>query len=247
MPRARRPRNPACPDRRRSPINPDRCSDSRRRRERCACSRRRRRRALMAFGEPRQIEPIRDLLCRPFALPMLPDVVQDWKPAPARLGADRIEQRIIGPAARQELDADRPARRAPIDLVQRVIGVIRVHGHEHPHAIRLAFPEREHGVVAERHVGRRGEIGRRREAPRAENRRHVIGHADALAGAEPGSVHRGPIGAAGVRVMKVRVGVDQRPAAGRHACASSSRRFTSASLAPLSINRSASSSCANAG
>ena len=210
-------------------------------------------RARVACGEPREVGAVRDLLRRPLAATMLPDVMQDGQPALACELRDRVEERIVRATARQKLDAHGPLPHTPFDLRERVVRVVRVHRHEHAHAVRFGTRDREHLVVAARHVLRRREVGRRGEAVAAERRRDVPGDADAITGTQPRGVEVGPVVAAGVRVVEVRVRVDQRFRAGegrgetrawwrRHR--SSSRSSTNAWLATASISRSASSSCA---
>src|SRR5215217_6524964 len=109
---------------------------------------------------------------------MLPDVMENRQP-PLRCELGHgIEQRIIGAAACEELDTNRTASGTPLDLPKCVLGVVRIHGGEHPNALRLASTNRQHRVVAARYVGGRWEIRRRRETVTAENRCNVVRDAD---------------------------------------------------------------------
>ena len=69
------------------------------------------RRARMPQRERAEIDAVGDLLAGPLARAMLPDVMQHRQPAFRCLFGDRIEQRIVGAAARRELDADGAALR----------------------------------------------------------------------------------------------------------------------------------------
>ena len=70
------------------------------------------------------------------------------RPVRGALG-DRIEQRIVRAPAGEQFDADRAALDAPLDLTQRVIGVIRIHRDVHTHATVLTRGDLEHRVVAD--------------------------------------------------------------------------------------------------
>jgi len=103
--------------------------------------------ARMPLGKPREIAPVGDFLVRPLAGAMLPDVVQDRKTVHRGRLANRIEQRVIGSATREQLHTDCPALDAALDLRQRVIGVIRVHCHIPPDA--RIFGELRHRIVSD--------------------------------------------------------------------------------------------------
>ncbi len=75
----------------------------------------------MPRRESREVDAIGDLLRRPFARAVLPDVVQHRKAACAGEYADGVEQRIVRAAAGEQLHADRPALDAAVDLVERMI------------------------------------------------------------------------------------------------------------------------------
>jgi hypothetical protein len=51
---------------------------------------------------------------------MLPDVVQQRNAPLGGHPADRIQQGVVGPAARRQLDADHPGIEATVELSQRV-------------------------------------------------------------------------------------------------------------------------------
>src|SRR5207237_7337678 len=102
---------------------------------------------VMPAREAREIGAVRNLLAGPITASMLPDMMQNRKAEFARALADRIQQRIVGSPAREQLDADGAALDAPLDFRQRVLGVVRVDGHEHPYELTLALAQREHCVV----------------------------------------------------------------------------------------------------
>src|SRR5207245_4357069 len=72
----------------------------------------------MTLRERAQLEGVRGLLPRPIAPPVLPHVVQHRESALARELADRIEQGIVRPPARGELDADHTGGAAAVDFAQ---------------------------------------------------------------------------------------------------------------------------------
>ena len=117
--------------------------------------------ARMPAREVREIGAVRDLLSGPLAASVLPDVVQNREPVAGRRLAHGIEQRIVGPAAREQLHADRALADASIDLRERVGRVVGVHGDVHGDAPPLALEHVHHGVVPGGHVVRRREVRRR--------------------------------------------------------------------------------------
>jgi hypothetical protein len=206
----------------------------------------------MSRGEACELHAVGCLLPRPVAPAVLPDVLEDRGTSSRRFRSDRIEQRIIGATTGGELDADRTAREASLDLTQRVLAIVRIHGDIAANAIAFPLLQGHHLIVAHRHVGGRREIDRRRVAPAAEDRSDVHRDADAFAGAEPRRIPFAPILSAAPRVQKVGVNLDQRLASRQRLVRqsrahSSSRRRTSAELAALSIPAMASSSWANDG
>ena len=80
----------------------------------------------MAAGEGAQLDGIGGLLTRPVAAAMLPDMLQHGHaPLAGELG-NRVEQPIVGPAARRQLDADHPRVETAHDFGARVRRVIRI-------------------------------------------------------------------------------------------------------------------------
>src|SRR4051812_36506160 len=105
-------------------------------------------------------------------------MVENWK-APLRSNLRyRIEERIVRPTTREQLDSDRPARHASIDLSERVIGVVRIHRDEHADSFLLARTDLEHRVVAACDILWRGEVRGRRKSVAAEDGGDVIRDAD---------------------------------------------------------------------
>src|SRR3989442_9181514 len=80
----------------------------------------------MSGGEVAQLGGVGRLLARSVPTTVLPDVVEDRQPVSSGGGADRIEQRIGGAAARGEFDADGAGRAAPLDFGERVVRAVRV-------------------------------------------------------------------------------------------------------------------------
>jgi hypothetical protein len=140
---------------------------------------------------------------------MLPDMVQHRHPALGREAADRLEQRIVGPAAGGQLDADHPRVEAAGDLGQRRSGVVGIDRDVGAHPPGLLPLEAEQEVVAVAQVLGRGEVGRRGVAPTAQDGGHVHGNADAIARAQPAGVALPPVGARGSIVQEMRMDVDE--------------------------------------
>ena len=132
-----------------------------------------------------------------------------------RAVANRIEQRIVRAAARQQLDAHRASRDAAIDLADCVLGEVRVDRHEHAYEVALLFAQGEHRVVSRDDIGRRRKVGGRGEPVRAEHRCDVTGDSDARSGAQPRGIHVRPVGSTAAGVEKMRVCVDERLGRGR--------------------------------
>jgi hypothetical protein len=86
--------------------------------------------------------------------------MQNRQTALGRHLRDRIEQRVVGASAREQFDADSPARDATLDFGERVPRVVGIHGHVHPHTRRLARGNLQHRVVAQHDVIRRRKVGR---------------------------------------------------------------------------------------
>ena len=133
----------------------------------------------MPHREAREIRAVGNLLVRPLAPPVLPDVVEHAAARASRrarrsdraAGRPRDGSRAASPRSRPRRRIARsPAAHARCDS-----------GSPSPSCAR-ALPsrphEREHRVVAERDVGGRRKVRRRREAVAAEYRRHVARHAD---------------------------------------------------------------------
>jgi hypothetical protein len=197
--------------------------------------------------QPREVGAVGDLLRRPVATTVLPDVMENREPTLGRELGDRVEQRIVGAAAGKQLDTDRTARRAALDLGQRMSGVIRIDRRVHPNERLLARRDLEHRVVSENDVVRRRKVRRRSMTVGTEHRRDMPRYADPLTSPEPRSVDLAPVGTSCFRMIEVRVNVDEwlsaRESAHSLPC-SSSRSATNAALAPASTSRTASSSCA---
>ncbi len=88
--------------------------------------------------------------------------------------------RSVGPSARRELDADGPAGHRILDFLHRVRREVGIHGDIRPHARPFGLCEREHPAIGPRLIVGRGEVRRRRMAPRAQHGRHMRTHADFL-------------------------------------------------------------------
>ena len=102
----------------------------------------------------------RGLLAGVVAPPVLPDMVQDRHPPLGGEAADRVEERVVRPAAGRQLDADHARVETASDLRQRIVGVVGIHRDVAPDATRMLALQVQEAVVAEAAVGGRGEVGR---------------------------------------------------------------------------------------
>ena len=117
----------------------------------------------VAGRELGELDGVRGLLPRVFPPAVLPDVVQHRDAPLGRHLADRIEQRIGGPAACGELDADHAGIEAALELGLGVGAKVGIDDAVAADAGRVSPLQREQAVVAVLDVGGRGKVDRRRQ------------------------------------------------------------------------------------
>src|SRR5712671_301761 len=159
--------------------------------------------------ERAQLSCVGCLLSRPVTAPVLPDVLEHWDAALLRQRGNRIEQRIVRPAARRELDPDHPRVEAPYDLGAGVGAVIRVDAHVAANAVGMGSLRREECIVPGCDIARRGKVGGRREAKTAQYRGDVHRNTDLAARCEPALIALAPVGAGRPLMVKMSVDVDK--------------------------------------
>ena len=204
----------------------------------------------MSRRETGEIDGVGRILPGNMRRPPLPRVVQHRQVMLRGILHHGIEQWIGRAARRGELDTDRAASAATLELLEGECRVVRVDGGPGPHPRRLRGLHRQHGVIPVNRVVRRLEVGRRRGPPPAQYRTDVPGDPDALAGGEPRGIQLAPAGAAGSFLVEMSVDIDQRSIA-RERCRPGRRHSspagalvmaTSAELAQRSISTRVSSS-----
>ncbi len=161
----------------------------------------------MTSREGAELNGVRRFLPRPVAPAVLPDVLEHGHATLAREHANRIEQQIVRPSARRQLDADHTRIEAAHDFRPRVRHVVRVDAYVAADRIGMFALQREERVVSCRDVAGGREINRRCEAPTAQDRCYVRRDADAFPGPETALVPLVPIRAWRFGMVEMGMGV----------------------------------------
>jgi hypothetical protein len=135
----------------------------------------------VANGELCQLECVGCFLSRIVSPAVLPDVMQYRHSAVRSHFADRIQQRVVRPAAGRELDADHASIEAALELRLSVRTKIRIDDAIAADAIRMSALKAQEEAVAVFDVDGRRKIDGRGESPASQYRGDVDRDADSLA------------------------------------------------------------------
>ncbi|PYO89330.1 MAG: hypothetical protein DMD58_09760 [Gemmatimonadetes bacterium] len=159
--------------------------------------------------ERAQLARVGRFLARPVMAAVLPDVLQHRHAALPGQSGNRIEQRVIGPAARRQLDSDHPCVEAAHDLGAGVRAIVRIHADVAANAVGVGALQGQQGIVPGCDIAGRGEIGRGREAETAQDRGHMHRNTDLGARCDPALIALAPVGPGRPLVVKMSVDVDK--------------------------------------
>src|SRR5882672_3675438 len=102
----------------------------------------------VSLREAHEIESVGDLLVRPLARTMLPDVMQHRQPLRRSELANGIQERIVCATTGEQLHADSAARYTTRNFREGMRGVIRIHRHVPARTFWLGVCDGCHRVIA---------------------------------------------------------------------------------------------------
>ena len=108
----------------------------------------------MAGGEAREVRGVGDVLRRPVARAMLPEMVEHGQPVRRCKLADGVEEPVVGAPGGGDFHAYGAGPHAAGEFGEGDARVVRVHVRVGANACALDALEREHRVVAGGDVGR---------------------------------------------------------------------------------------------